>query len=96
MADKDEPFNFTMLTVDTHHIGGYKCDLCGDKYDDQYENVLACASAQVDKFVKWLQKQDFYERIRRLSFREIIQLWIMCIWVHIMIILKQDVYTIVS
>lgn len=96
IADKDEPFNFTMLTVDTHHIGGYKCDLCGDKYDDQYENVLACASAQVDKFVKWLQKQDFYERIRRLSFREIIQLWIMCIWVHIMIILKQDVYTIVS
>lgn len=61
LADKDEPFNFTMLTVDTHHIGGYKCDICGDKYDVQYENVLACASSQVYEFVKWLKTQDFYE-----------------------------------
>lgn len=60
-SDGQEPFNFTMLTVDTHHIGGYKCDLCGDKYTEQYENVLACASNQVNEFVKWLQKQDFYE-----------------------------------
>lgn len=61
MAKKDEPFNFTMLTVDTHHIGGYKCKLCKNKHDVQYENVLSYASAQVYAFVKLIQRQDFYD-----------------------------------
>lgn len=61
LAQKEQPFNFTMLTVDTHHIDGYVCDLCGDTSESQYENVLACASAQVYDFVQWIQEQDFYE-----------------------------------
>ena len=36
LAVKDEPFNFTMLTVDTHFTDGYKCELCEKKYDTQY------------------------------------------------------------
>ncbi len=55
------PFNLTLLTVDTHATGGYKCELCEDKYPDQYSNVLACASRQVSEFVRWVQQQDFYE-----------------------------------
>lgn len=61
IAAKDQPFMFTMLTVDTHHVNGYKCSLCGDKYDEQYENVYSCASKQVYAFVEWLKLQDFYE-----------------------------------
>ena len=61
IAAKDEPFAFSMLTVDTHHIGGYKCEYCGDEYAENYENVMACSSRQVAAFVKWLQEQDFYE-----------------------------------
>lgn len=62
LADGDEPFNLTILTVDTHFEDGYVCDLCEDEFgDDQYANVMACSSRQVASFLSWLQEQDFYE-----------------------------------
>ena len=61
LADKGKPFNFTMLTVDTHPIGGYRCELCGDKYENQTANVLACADNQIYSFVEWLREQPFFE-----------------------------------
>lgn len=62
LADESEPFNFTMLTVDTHFEDGYVCDLCPEIYeDDQYSNVMRCSSKQVDDFLKWCEKQDFYD-----------------------------------
>ncbi|MCH5266978.1 MAG: sulfatase-like hydrolase/transferase [Lachnospiraceae bacterium] len=60
LSQNTKPFNFTMLTVDSHHIGGYLCDLCKNEHESQYENVLSCASRQVASFVKWIQSQDFY------------------------------------
>lgn len=56
-----EPFNFTMLTVDTHFQDGYKCKDCPDAFDKQYENVINCSNHKIAEFVKWCQKQDFYE-----------------------------------
>lgn len=61
IAKQEQPFNFTMLTVDTHHIGGYVCPKCKKDHEDQYGNVWSCASKQVAEFVQWIQQQDFYE-----------------------------------
>ena len=61
LSQEPEPFNFTMLTVDTHHVDGYKCPLCQDQYDKQYANVWACASRQLNDFVNWIKLQPFYE-----------------------------------
>lgn len=62
LAAGAQPFNLTMLTVDTHFEDGYSCQICRNTYgDDQYSNVMACSSRQVDRFVKWIQQQDFYE-----------------------------------
>lgn len=61
LSKENNPFNFTMLTVDTHFTGGYKCRLCDDTYDSQYSNVIACSDGQVAEFVEWLMGQDFYE-----------------------------------
>ena len=61
ISQKEEPFAFTMLTVDTHHIGGYVCEYCDDEHDEQYENVMSCSSQQVLEFVEWLEQQPFYE-----------------------------------
>lgn len=62
LAGGDQPFNFTMLTVDTHFPDGYVCDLCENHFpDNQYANVMACSSRQLAAFVSWIQKQDFYE-----------------------------------
>jgi phosphoglycerol transferase len=61
LAQQGEPFNFTMLTVDTHTQDGYVCEDCGDSYEDQYSNVFACSSKKVSEFVAWVQQQEFAE-----------------------------------
>ncbi len=61
MSSSDQPFNLTMLTVDTHFEDGYLCPDCPDTFDDQYANVMACSSKKVTDFVNWVQQQDFYE-----------------------------------
>lgn len=67
LANSGDPFNFTMLTVDLHHNGGYKCELCGSDYTDLSEkyahtaNVITCNDKQVAEFVEWCQMQDWYK-----------------------------------
>lgn len=61
LADKNKPFNCTMLTVDTHHVGGYKCMKCPTGNGSKTANVVACADRQVQEFVDWCKAQDFYE-----------------------------------
>ncbi len=62
LAAQDAPFNYTMLTVDTHFEDGYVCPLCNDEFGvNQYANVMACSSRQVTEFVEWIKQQDFYE-----------------------------------
>ncbi len=62
LASSDEPFNYTMLTVDTHFEDGYVCDLCEDEHEgNQYANVMSCSSRQVGELISWIQQQDWYE-----------------------------------
>ena len=62
LSVQEEPFDLTLLTVDTHFEDGYVCDICPDTFgDNQYANVMACSSKQVADFIDWIQQQDFYE-----------------------------------
>ena len=62
IAAQDQPFAFTMLTVDTHHVGGYQCALCEESSSGEtYDQSISCSSRQVGAFVEWIQAQDFYE-----------------------------------
>ena len=62
LSSKREPFNLTLLTVDTHFEDGYVCEQCQNEFgDNQYANVMACSSRQLDQFIKWIQEQPFYE-----------------------------------
>ena len=61
LSKQNEPFNFTILTADTHHIGGYKCELCEDEFPDQFSNVIRCSDGQVKEFIDWIKEQDFYD-----------------------------------
>ncbi len=60
LAAEDKPFNFTMLTADTHFPNGYTCTQCQTEYDEPYPNVLRCSSRQVTAFVDWIKAQPFY------------------------------------
>lgn len=61
IAEQDEPFNFTMLTADTHFTDGYMDDTCKSKFDSAYANAFYCSDTKLYEFVKWIQKQDFYD-----------------------------------
>ncbi|MCR4688871.1 MAG: sulfatase-like hydrolase/transferase [Saccharofermentans sp.] len=62
LASSDKPFNFTMLTVDTHFEDGWVCPDCTDEFgDNQYANVIACSDRKLAEFVSWIQEQPFYE-----------------------------------
>lgn len=61
ISKQDEPFAFSLLTVDTHFSNGYVCNMCDDKFSEQYENVMACSSRQVAEFVSWIKSQSFYK-----------------------------------
>ena len=61
LGESDEPFNFTIMTMDTHFEDGYVCDQCEDTYDDQYANVIHCSDIQVYNFVKWIEQQEWFD-----------------------------------
>ncbi len=61
ISKQNQPFNFTLLTVDTHFTDGYICEKCENIFEDQYSNVIRCSSKQVAEFVNWIKEQPFYE-----------------------------------
>ena len=56
----DQPFHFSLLTVDTH-TPGYVFDCCPDDIDNPYLRTVACASRQLSEFLAWCQAQPFYD-----------------------------------
>ena len=44
-----------------HTPNGYLCNACGNEYDDNYKNIIACQDKQITNFVEWCQEQEFYE-----------------------------------
>ena len=61
LAAQGEPFNFTLLTCDTHFPDGYRCQECQNEYPERYPTVMRCSSRMVCDFVEWIQEQPFYE-----------------------------------
>ncbi|MCR5465234.1 MAG: LTA synthase family protein [Lachnospiraceae bacterium] len=61
IASEGRPFNFTMLTVDTHHFDGWICPRCEDTYPEQLANVVTCADKQIGEFIDWCSRQDWYD-----------------------------------
>lgn len=61
LSKEDEPFNYIMVTADTHFVDGYLSPNAENKFDTQYENVHAYSSKSIYEFVEWIKQQDFYE-----------------------------------
>ena len=56
-----KPFNFTMLTVDTHHPYGYVDRNYKEEYPEQLSNIIRGNSRKIGEFIDWLKEQPFYE-----------------------------------
>ena len=62
MADSGQPFQLVLQTMDTHFEDGHTCRWCRNTFgSDKYANVMNCSSRMVERFLTWVQNQDFYE-----------------------------------
>lgn len=65
LAREHAPFAFTLFTMDTHanwsaQHDGRPCRLCPHDSHVVYANVIRCSDAQVEDFISWVEKQNFY------------------------------------
>lgn len=61
LANKEQPFNFTMLTADTHFEDGYLSSNTPLKFEDQYSNVISFSDELLAAFLTWIKEQPFYD-----------------------------------
>lgn len=61
LAQGEKPFNFTMLTVDTHHPYGYVDRNYEEEYPERLSNIIRGNAKKIGAFVEWLKEQPFYE-----------------------------------
>lgn len=61
LAASGKPFNFTMLTVDTHHPYGYADKNYRDEHPERLSNIIRVSSEKIGAFIDWLKEQPFYE-----------------------------------
>ena len=61
IASNQKPFNYTILTANTHFSDGYTESYC-DKSDSRpYANSIKCSDKMIYDFILWIQKQEFYK-----------------------------------
>lgn len=61
LSEKDEPFMFSLLTVDTHMPYGYECACCKKTYENSLKNAIRCSSIQTANFIEWCKAQAWYK-----------------------------------
>lgn len=61
LSKENKPFNFIMLTADTHFIDGYLSEKAEKNFENKYENVHAYSSKSINEFINWVKEQDFYK-----------------------------------
>ena len=61
ISKNDEPFNYTLVTLDSHFPDGYIDSSCKTKFNDSYSNSYYCTDQLINEFVSWIEQQDFYK-----------------------------------
>lgn len=61
LAQGEQPFHLTMLTVDTHHPYGYVDRNYVQEHPEQLSNIIRGTSRKVGELIAWLKEQPFYE-----------------------------------
>ncbi|WP_455363039.1 LTA synthase family protein [Vagococcus elongatus] len=61
LSSSGEPFNFTLLTADTHFEDGLMTENTPVVFDDQYSNVIHWSDQMIYDFVEYVKTQPYYE-----------------------------------
>ncbi len=60
ISQQNQPFVFTLITLDTHKPDVYVDKQCTHT-DDANKDVIICADKMAINFINWLKHQDFYD-----------------------------------
>lgn len=60
ISKQKEPFSLIIQTIDSHR-DGFLSPLCHSDHDKLIKNVYACVSFQLNEFISWCMKQDFFK-----------------------------------
>ena len=63
LAKKDEPFNLTILTLNTHHPSGFLSPSCSKKEYPGFEGVIKCSSDLVYNFVNHIIEKGLLSKV---------------------------------
>ena len=62
IAQGGRPFNYTILTADTHPPEGYVCDQCDPRDGEPpLETAIRCSDRTIASFIDWAEEQDWYD-----------------------------------
>lgn len=61
ISKDNSPFNYSILTENTHAQDGYIEESCAIKYSEHYSNAVSCSASQIADFINWAKQQKFYE-----------------------------------
>lgn len=56
-----QPFNLTLLTLDTHNPRGFLSPYCRSRNARDFEDIVSCTSEQLADFVKFMRDQGYLE-----------------------------------
>lgn len=60
LSKQNQPFNFTLLTADTHFENGLMTKNTPKIFSDQYSNVIHFSDELITQFLEWVKQQPFY------------------------------------
>ena len=60
LAKQDKPFLAVITTLDTHFPDTFFDNKCTREFNDE-RDAVKCADKMATDFIKWVQKQDFYQ-----------------------------------
>ncbi len=63
LVQTNQPFNLTLLTVDTHGVDGLLNQACATQGGKTFEDIIECSARQVADFIRYVKRQDFSDRI---------------------------------
>lgn len=61
ISQNNKPFNYTILTANTHFSDGYTEKTCTLDNNRKYASSISCSDKMIYDFVNWIKKQKFYK-----------------------------------
>lgn len=63
LIEKQEPFNLTILTIDTHGPNGQINKTCHAKQAKNFENIVECTADEIADFIHFVKQEGWMDKV---------------------------------